>query len=44
MADEWEQLVGLDPTDASDAESDTDGDGATALEEFVRDTDRLSPI
>ena len=43
MADEWEVLVGLDPTDASDAESDTDGDGATALEEFVRDTDPAEP-
>ena len=43
MADEWEVLVGLDPADASDAESDTDGDGATALEEFVRDTDPAEP-
>ena len=43
MADEWEVLVGLDPNDASDAESDTDGDGATALEEFVRDTDPAEP-
>ena len=43
MADEWEVLVGLDPADASDAESDTDGDGATALEEFVRDTDPTEP-
>ena len=43
MADEWEVLVGLDPNDASDAESDTDDDGATALEEFVRDTDPAEP-
>lgn len=43
MADEWELLVGLDPTDASDAESDSDNDGATALEEFDRDTDPAEP-
>jgi len=39
MADEWEQLYGLDPSDPSDANIDIDQDGATALEEFQRDTD-----
>ena len=43
MADEWESLVGLDPSDASDANSDTDNDGATALEEFKRDTNPAKP-
>ena len=39
MADEWEIQYGLDPTDPADAESDVDSDGATALEEFIADTD-----
>ncbi|HPO37674.1 MAG TPA: hypothetical protein PL176_06675, partial [Kiritimatiellia bacterium] len=46
MPDEWERLFGLDPLDPSDASSDHDRDGLTALEEFLnrahprrRDTD-----
>jgi hypothetical protein len=38
IADEWELIYGLDPTDPSDASSDVDGDGISALEEFKADT------
>lgn len=39
MEDAWETAHGLAPTDASDAGSDADADGATALEEFLAGTD-----
>ena len=39
MPDQWERLFGLDPDDETDAVSDIDGDGATALEEFLRESD-----
>jgi len=38
MPDEWETRYGLDPNDASDAESDQDNDGVTALDEFLAGT------
>ena len=38
MADAWELLYGLDPNDPSDASSDTDNDGAVALQEFIEGT------
>ena len=41
MPDQWETDNGLDPNDASDADSDNDFDGFTALQEFEADT---SPI
>lgn len=39
MKDEWEKKYGLNPSDASDAAADPDGDGFTNLEEFVAGTD-----
>ena len=39
MPDYWEVEHGLNPTDASDAESDLDGDFYTNYEEFENDTD-----
>ena len=41
MPDQWETDNGLDPNDSSDAESDTDFDGFTALQEFEADTSPL---
>ena len=41
MPDQWEIENGLNPNDSSDADSDHDFDGYTALEEFEADT---SPI
>ena len=38
MPDEWETRYGLDPNDASDASSDRDNDGVTALDEFLAGT------
>jgi Zn-dependent metalloprotease len=38
MPDEWETKYGLDPNDASDATSDRDNDGVTALDEFLAGT------
>ena len=38
MPDQWETDNGLDPNDASDADSDSDFDGFTALQEFEADT------
>ncbi len=38
IADEWELQYGLDPTDPADAALDSDGDGATNLEEFKNGT------
>ena len=39
MSDVWEKLFGLDPSDASDAFLDTDGDGSLNIEEFLAQTD-----
>ena len=36
MVDGWEEIYGLDPSDASDAEQDPDGDGWNNADEFVR--------
>jgi hypothetical protein len=38
MPDSWETKYGLDPNDASDATSDQDNDGVTALDEFLAGT------
>ncbi|MQM36509.1 hypothetical protein KBTX_00494 [wastewater metagenome] len=43
MPDTWETANGLDPLDPSDAGSDADGDGATALEEYTAGTDPTDP-
>lgn len=37
MADEWEQSMGLDSNDSSDASQDRNGDGYTNLEDFLND-------
>jgi len=39
LPDQWEALYGLNPEDSRDAASDADNDGASALQEFLRDTD-----
>ncbi|CAM4172870.1 M4 family metallopeptidase [Pseudoalteromonas byunsanensis] len=39
MPDSWETTHGLDPNDASDAASDSDGDNLTNLEEYNNSTD-----
>ena len=39
LPDAYEEEMGLDPEDASDAESDIDGDGRTALEEYTAGSD-----
>jgi hypothetical protein len=38
MPDAWETKYGLDPNDSSDASSDRDNDGVTALNEFLAGT------
>jgi predicted Zn-dependent protease with MMP-like domain len=38
MPDSWETKYGLDPNDPSDASSDRDNDGVTALDEFLAGT------
>ena len=38
MPDAWETRYGLDPNDPSDATSDQDNDGVTALDEFLAGT------
>jgi hypothetical protein len=38
MPDAWETLYGLDPYDPSDASSDLDNDGVTAINEFLAGT------
>ncbi|MDA0796874.1 MAG: hypothetical protein O3C55_10595 [Proteobacteria bacterium] len=38
MPDAWETKYGLDPNDPSDATSDQDNDGVTALDEFLAGT------
>jgi len=35
MPDDWEESVGLDPTDATDGPRDRDGDGYTNLEDYL---------
>ena len=39
MPDEWEEKYGLDPEDASDADTDLDNDGLTNLYEYLVGTD-----
>ncbi len=39
LADAWEEAYGLDPDDAADGGSDEDGDGRTALDEFMSGSD-----
>jgi hypothetical protein len=39
MPDQWEKDHSLNPNDASDANSDPDGDGLTNLQEFIAGTD-----
>ena len=39
MPDSFENLHGFDPTDATDADEDADGDGASNLEEYQNGTD-----
>ena len=41
--DNWEVLNGLDPTNAADAESDTDNDLLTAFDEFLARTSPSNP-
>ena len=38
MPDAWETRYGLDPNDPSDANSDQDNDGVSALDEFLAGT------
>jgi hypothetical protein len=38
MPDEWESLYGLDPANADDAWTDTDGDGYWNVEEYLNGT------
>jgi MYXO-CTERM domain-containing protein len=42
LSDNWEVLVGLDPTDGSDAATDPDGDGRTSSVEYADGTDPLA--
>ena len=44
MPDSWEAKYGLDPNDSSDASSDRDNDGVTALNEFLADTHPFNSI
>ena len=39
MADEWEDLNGLDSNDGSDGLTDADNDGVSAVDEFIAGTD-----
>jgi hypothetical protein len=43
LPDNWELSYGLNPADGSDAASDGDGDGRTALAEFQSRTDPGDP-
>ena len=44
MPDSWEAKYGLDPNDSSDASSDLDNDGVSALNEFLADTHPFNSI
>ena len=37
ISDGWEEAHGLDPSDASDGQSDVDGDGWTSFEHFIHE-------
>ncbi len=41
IPDAWETSYGLDPTDATDALADPDGDGRTNLDEYLNSTNPL---
>jgi hypothetical protein len=43
MPDEWELLVGLDPTNPLDALQDPDGDGLNNIEEYLHDMNPFDP-
>ena len=43
MPTAWEKEHGLNPENASDADTDADGDGATNLNEFIAGTDPRNP-
>lgn len=43
LPDSWESSHGLSSSDASDANQDPDGDGATNLQEFIAGTDPQNP-
>lgn len=43
MPDEWETRYQLDPQKKADASADQDGDGYTDIEEFLNETDPLTP-
>ncbi len=43
LPDEWEDAVGLDSSDPSDAMADYDGDGVIHLVEFMLQTDPFTP-
>lgn len=44
MPDEWETQYGLNPNDPSDATSDQDNDGVSALDEFLAGTIPWGPL
>src|SRR5207245_568602 len=44
LPDEWELANHLNPTNALDAASDTDGDGMKNWEEYVAGTDPRDPL
>lgn len=43
LPDEWEKKFGLNPSDAADAQADSDNDGFTNAEEFAAKTDPKDP-
>ena len=43
MPDAWESLVGLDPSDPTDAREDSDGDGLVNLREFIGSSHPFCP-
>jgi hypothetical protein len=44
MADAWEKLVGLDPSNRADASGDIDSDGMSNLAEYIAGTDPRDPL